>query len=97
MIEKTLKETSTYQANIVIFDLTAMNKMNHHIITLLEEITQTISLIGATPIIVGVSPELSLHLVKKGVEIQRHKYFATLKHAVHYALALEGMHLVSQS
>lgn len=96
LLEKTLKGATTYQASIVIFDVTAMNKMDYKMVSLLKNIAQTITIIGATPIIVGVSPELSMQLVSSGIELHRYKCFATLKHAIHFAIALEGMQLIKK-
>ncbi|MBS4209246.1 STAS domain-containing protein [Bacillus sp. FJAT-50079] len=93
LIDKTLQDAMIYQANIVIFDVTGMKKLDDHAISSLEKVTKTVSLIGATPIIVGISPNVSMQLISSGVYLTDLKCFATLKHAVHYALALEGMQI----
>ncbi|MEK3890183.1 STAS domain-containing protein [Bacillus sp. FSL K6-3431] len=96
LIEKTLQGAIDYQSNIIIFDVTGMNEMDNNFISLLENVTQAVALVGATPIIVGISPDLSMQLVSSGVYLQELKCFATLKHAVHYALALEGMQITAK-
>ena len=84
LIEKTLQGVMQYRATIIIFDVTGMNELDGHVLSLLENVTQAVSLVGATPVIVGITPELSIHLVKRGVYLRDLKCFATLKHAVHY-------------
>ncbi|CAM3909681.1 STAS domain-containing protein [Lederbergia lenta] len=93
LIEKTLQGAIDYQANIIIFDVTGMNELDNYAISLLGNIIQAVSLVGATPIIVGISPDLSMQLISSGVYLRELKCFATLKHAVHYGLALEGMQI----
>ena len=96
LIEKTLQGVMQYRATIIIFDVTGMNELDGHVLSLLENVTQAVSLVGATPVIVGITPELSIHLVKRGVYLRDLKCFATLKHAVHYGLALEGLQITSK-
>ncbi|MBS4179288.1 STAS domain-containing protein [Lederbergia citrea] len=96
LIEKTLHAVTENQSHIIIFDVTGMKEMDNYVISLLENVTQAVSLVGAVPIIVGITPNLSMQLVSKGIYLNEFKCFATLKHAVHYALALEGMQIISK-
>ncbi|HEY4553404.1 MAG TPA: STAS domain-containing protein [Bacillaceae bacterium] len=96
LIEKTLQGVIEYRSNIIIFDVTAMKEMDEYAIRLLENVTQAVSLVGATPILVGITADLSIQLVNNGIYLNDLKCFATLKHAVHYGLSLEGLQIASQ-
>lgn len=94
LIEKTLQGIVFYKASVLIFDVTGMKEMDDYAVALLENVTQASMLVGCTPIIVGVSPDLSMQLTKKGVYLRNLQCFATLKHAVLYALSLEGLQVL---
>ncbi|OLN23676.1 hypothetical protein BTO30_03670 [Domibacillus antri] len=93
LIEKTLQAIVDHKANMLILDVTGIKAMNTLILSTLEKVTQSIQLIGAVPIVAGISPELGMEMASKGIYLKDLKCFATLKHAVHYAIALDGMHI----
>ncbi|OMP68069.1 STAS domain-containing protein [Domibacillus epiphyticus] len=92
-IEKALQAIVDHKANMLILDVTGIKEMNTLVLSTLEKVTQSIQLIGAVPIVAGISPELGMEMASKGIYLKDLKCFATLKHAVHYAIALEGMHI----
>nr|WP_239587152.1 STAS domain-containing protein [Bacillus ectoiniformans] len=95
LLETALQGIVDQKANILILDVTGINAMDDFVIGLIEKVTQAITLIGAVPIVVGISAELSLQLTEKSIYLNELKCFATLKHGVHYALAIEGLQLTS--
>lgn len=93
-IEKALYAIVDYKAHMLILDVTGIYEMNSLLLSMIEKIIQSVRLIGAVPILAGISPELSMEMTEKGLYLKDVKCFSTLKHAVHYAIALDGMHLV---
>ncbi|MEM1503483.1 STAS domain-containing protein [Domibacillus sp. 8LH] len=94
--EKALKAIVEHKANMLILDVTGIKAMNNLILSTLEKVTQSVQLIGAVPIVAGISPELGMEMASKGIYLNDLKCFATLKHAIHYAIALEGMQIVKK-
>lgn len=96
LIEKVLQSIVDHKAKILILDVTGVNAMDSLILSTLEKLTQSIQLIGAVPMVAGISPELGMEMASKGIYLKELKCFATLKHAIHYANALEGMHIIKK-
>ncbi|OXS78005.1 STAS domain-containing protein [Domibacillus enclensis] len=94
--EKALQAIVENKATMLILDVTGIKAMNNLIVSMLEKVTQSVQLIGAVPIVAGISPELGLEMTKKGINLTDLKCFATLKHAVHYAVACEGMQIIEK-
>lgn len=94
--EKALQAIVEQKASMLILDVTGIKAMNNLILSTLEKVTQSVQLIGAVPIVAGISPELGMEMAAKGIYLNDLKCFATLKHAIHYAIALEGMQIVKK-
>lgn len=94
--EKALQSIVEYKASMLILDVTGVKQMNSLIVGMLEKVTQSVQLIGAVPIVAGISPQLGMEMSEKGIYLKELKCFATLKHAVHYAIALDGMQLIKK-
>ncbi|MCP3762235.1 STAS domain-containing protein [Domibacillus sp. A3M-37] len=94
--EKALQAIVEHKASMLILDVTGIKAMNNLILSTLEKVTQSVQLIGAVPIIAGISPELGMEMASKGIYLNNLKCFATLKHAIHYAIALEGIQIVKK-
>ncbi|WP_050181838.1 STAS domain-containing protein [Domibacillus robiginosus] len=94
--EKALQAIVEHKAGMLILDVTGIRAMDNLILSTLEKVTQSVQLIGAVPIVAGISPELGMEMASKGIYLNDLKCFATLKHAIHYAIALEGMQIVKK-
>lgn len=94
--ETALQAIVEHKASMLILDVTGIKAMDSLILRTLEKVTQSIQLIGAVPIIAGISPKLVMEMNSKGIYLKDLKCFATLKHAVHYAIALDGIQIVKR-
>ncbi|WP_046174716.1 STAS domain-containing protein [Domibacillus indicus] len=94
--EKALQAIVEHKASMLILDVTGIQAMDNLILSTIEKVTQSVQLIGAVPLVAGISPELGMEMASKGIYLNDVKYFATLKHAVHYAIALDGMQIVKR-
>lgn len=96
LIEKVLQAIMDHRAKMLILDVTGIKALDNLILSTLEKLTQSIQLIGAVPIVAGISPELAMEMASKDIYLKGLKCFTTLKHAVHYANALDGMHIIKK-
>ncbi|MRX72066.1 STAS domain-containing protein [Bacillus lacus] len=95
LLEKTVNQLPRYKAKFLILDLTGLTDgMNDYALSLLEQLVSATRLLGTKTIMVGVSPDLSMNMAQTDSVLKRTKFFANLKHGIHYALEQEGMGIV---
>ncbi|WP_186580643.1 STAS domain-containing protein [Aquibacillus kalidii] len=91
LIDKTLHNLPSYQANYLILDFTGLDaKFSEQTFTLIEKLGASASLIGVRTVLVGISAQISVHIAKLGISMSAFDCFQTLQHGIHYALADMG-------
>ncbi len=91
LLQRTLLEQiAQQQAHITILDLTGLSNADTIVAHALVELVQGASLLGAQPVIVGVSPKLAAALVTEGLDSRRVRTMADLQAAVLYALGQQN-------
>jgi rsbT co-antagonist protein RsbR len=90
-IQETLLHTiSAQHARVVILDVTGLTSVDTAIVQALLETIQSILLLGARPIIVGIAPEMASALVQLGAPLDDLHTMADLKAAVASVLRQNG-------
>ncbi len=91
-IQETLLETITAQhARVVILDVTGLTSVDTAIVQALLQTIQSIMLLGARPIVVGIAPDMASALVQLGAPLDDLHTMADLKAAVASILNQNGM------
>jgi rsbT co-antagonist protein RsbR len=91
-IQETLLETIARQhARVVILDVTGLTSVDTAIVQALLQTIQSIMLLGARPIIVGIAPDMASALVQLGAPLDDLHTMADLKAAVASILNQNGM------
>ena len=95
LVEKTLNNLPSYQANYLILDLTGLEQnICESTTSFIEKICLASKLIGTDVILVGLSSELSMSISKSNVDFSKFYFFQTLQHGIHYALSKMGRKIV---
>ena len=88
VIEDLLSGIEQRQARVVILDITGLAVVDTAVAQALIEAAQAARLLGAQPILVGISPEVAETLVHLGVELSAFRTAATLQEGLKIALGL---------
>ncbi|SFE56063.1 STAS domain-containing protein [Alteribacillus iranensis] len=95
MLDQIMYRIPEYGARYLILDLTGIDEnIDEFAITLINRLIQATTLLGIKPILVGISPKLSMQLAHSDFDLERVDCFANLKHGVHFALAQEGKQIM---
>ncbi len=96
LLDSTLSNMPKLKPKYIILDLTGLNEsVNYTFSSLVNKLTLAVSLMGAETILVGISAELSMELIKSQTEeVNDLQCFSTLRHAILYALSQEGKQLI---
>ncbi|WP_047152115.1 STAS domain-containing protein [Aneurinibacillus tyrosinisolvens] len=97
LMEKALFGVTEHQAKYLILDLTGLKGVDEYTIALLHKLVQSTALVGATCILVGISPELSVEIVNSNFSINEIICFSTLQHGIYYALAQDNLQILKKS
>lgn len=95
LLEKTLQNLPTHRAECAVLDFTGINSnFTEQTASLIERIGASASLRGTETILVGLSPKVSMSVIKSGIDLSTFNCFQTLEHGIHYALAQKGKRIV---
>lgn len=86
---KALEEAKQYQAKFTILGITALTEWDDYYIHMLDQLTDTVRLVGTSAILVGISPSLGVQLVHSIFVLEGLACFSALKHGIHYTLSME--------
>jgi anti-anti-sigma regulatory factor/HAMP domain-containing protein len=88
--QELLRAVETLQATTVILDLTAVALLDPAAAHGFMQVIQSMKLLGAQPIIVGINPELAHNLVQSGSELQSVLTMQNLQAAVQHSIRRIG-------
>ena len=95
LIFNTLSELPKHQAQFLLLDLTGLHKhISEHTAMLIDKLGAAARLLGIETILVGVSPELAMVIVKSENNLQKFECLQSLQHGVYYALGKSGRQIV---
>lgn len=97
LLQKALYGLKEYQAEYLLLDLTGLTQVSEETIDLLHKLVRSVSLLGGTCILVGVSPAVSTHIVEAHYDTKGIISFSTLRHGIYYALAQENLQILKKS
>ncbi|WP_071459662.1 STAS domain-containing protein [Bacillus massilinigeriensis] len=97
LTEKILDGIMKYKASYLLLDVTAINEIDEFTVSVLQNVTCAVRLLGASTFLVGVSPELSMQMVNNSFSFTEIKSFTTLQHGLMYTLAIEGLAIKSDA
>lgn len=90
MMEQLLERVVTLQARIVIVDITGVPTVDTAVAQHLIRTTKASRLVGATTVLVGISPQVAQTLVRLGVVLDNVDTFIDLRSGLEHALASLG-------
>jgi rsbT co-antagonist protein RsbR len=90
MMEQLLERVVALQARLVIVDITGVPTVDTAVAQHLIRTTKASRLVGATTILVGISPQVAQTLVRLGVVLDNVDTFIDLRSGLEYALASLG-------
>jgi rsbT co-antagonist protein RsbR len=91
ILEATLEQIVTTQAEILIVDVTGVPFMDTSIANHILQMARAVTLLGATCILVGIGPEVAQTLVQLGVDLSSIVTKANLQDGIVYALDQLGL------
>ncbi|WP_066174596.1 STAS domain-containing protein [Bacillus marinisedimentorum] len=96
LLDRTLTNLPKVKPKYIILDLTGLDEaINYTFGSLVNKLSLAVSLMGTETILVGISPELSMEMIRSQTEeVNDLQCFSTLKHAILYALSQEGKQLI---
>ncbi|WP_078381617.1 STAS domain-containing protein [Sutcliffiella halmapala] len=69
LIEETLQKSKNLSINKLIIDFSGVYKLDESVVHTLDLLIRSLKLIGITPVITGLRPELSLQFISTGVSL----------------------------
>ncbi|MFP7168652.1 STAS domain-containing protein [Terribacillus sp. 7520-G] len=95
LLFKTLENLPAHKARYMLLDLTGLDKdVSQYTANLISKVGSAASMIGTKTLLVGISPELSLHISNSGISLASFDCFQTLQHGIHYALGQMGKQII---
>ncbi|ERI05194.1 STAS domain-containing protein [Aneurinibacillus aneurinilyticus] len=94
LIIRTLEIAKQYQAKFMVLGVAVLTEWNDYYIHMLDRLTNAVRLIGASVILVGISPSLGVQLVHFAFDPEGIACFSTLKHGIYYWLLMEGFSII---
>ncbi|SCC12996.1 Anti-anti-sigma regulatory factor (antagonist of anti-sigma factor) [Fictibacillus enclensis] len=95
LLEKTIHELPNYDPDFLILDVTGLDEeISELTVSLFHQLIAATSLLGIKTIMVGISPGLSMKMTQSNYQTAEIKYFANLKHGIHYALGEKGKRII---
>jgi anti-anti-sigma regulatory factor/HAMP domain-containing protein len=85
IMETLLHGVAKQGATVTILDITGIASVDTHVVELLLQATQAIELLGATPMLAGISAEMAQHLVAQGTNLGRVRTYRDLRAAIEAA------------
>ncbi|MDN4525910.1 STAS domain-containing protein [Fictibacillus fluitans] len=96
LIEKALYELMRQKARFMLIDMTGLKNVDDHILEGIIQVIQAIKLLGADGYLVGISPDVTLQIVKSAINLDDTKSFSSLQKGVEYAVKQNGYELVKK-
>lgn len=84
--EELLERVNTIQATYVIFDMSGIVLVDDAVAQHIIDLSRSVRLLGANPIMVGINPMIAETMVHTGLELQEFIIHTDLQHAVAYVL-----------
>jgi PAS domain S-box-containing protein len=95
IMESLLNGIESYDAEVVIVDVTGVPLMDTGVANHLLQMTDAASLVGARVILVGITPRVAQTIIELGVDLSAITTRSNLQGGVEYALRLQGQHITS--
>jgi rsbT co-antagonist protein RsbR len=95
IMESLLNGIESYDASVVIIDVTGVPLMDTGVANHLLQMTDAASLVGARTILVGITPRVAQTIIELGVDLSSITTRSNLQGGVEYALRLQGQHITS--
>lgn len=89
--EQVLEAVERERAATIVLDITGVITVDTQTAQLLLRTAQAVRLLGAEPLLVGISPEVAQTMISLGVELRGLHTFADLRAGLAYALARQGL------
>jgi anti-anti-sigma factor len=86
-----LNSISQHQADSVIIDITGVSVVDTSVAQHLLYATRAMKLLGTTPILVGISPEIAQTITQLGIEISELPTLSNLQAGITFALGKRGL------
>lgn len=94
--ERLLEAIVTYQADIVILDITGVPVVDTSVASALLQTAQAIRLLGSQVVLVGVTAEVAQTVVHLGVDMSQITTLANLRAGIIWAFAQQGLAVTAQ-
>ncbi|HEX6287785.1 MAG TPA: STAS domain-containing protein [Herpetosiphonaceae bacterium] len=91
IMEHLLESITTYQASVVMLDVTGVPVIDTSVASYLLQTAQAVRLLGSQVILVGIRPEIAQTMVQLGIDLSDMVARANLQSGLEYALAGRGM------
>lgn len=91
IVEAVLEQIVTHQADVCIVDITGVAVVDTSVANHILHLTQAVRLLGATIVLVGISPEIAQTLVQLGVDLSNISIKANLQAGIADALQRCGL------
>jgi anti-anti-sigma regulatory factor len=85
IMETLLQGVAQQHATVTILDITGIASVDAQVMDLLIQATQAIELLGATPMLAGISATMAQHLVAQGTDLRRVRTYRDLQTAIEAA------------
>ena len=95
IMESLLNGIDSYNAEVVIVDVTGVPLMDTGVANHLLQMTNAASLVGARTILVGITPRVAQTIIELGVDLSSITTRSNLQGGVEHALRLQGQHITS--
>lgn len=79
LIEETLQKSKNLSINKLIIDFSGVYKLDESVLHTVDLLIQSLKLIGITPVITGLRPELSLQFISTGVSLTNIQVTGTIE------------------
>jgi rsbT co-antagonist protein RsbR len=96
-MEGLLTAISTYQAQVVVFDITGVPIVDTQVASYIIRATQAARLLGTQVILTGIRPEIAQTIVGLGIDTSQILTLASLDAGLRYALRLRGLQITRQN
>jgi anti-anti-sigma regulatory factor len=97
IMEGLLTAISTYQAQVVVFDITGVPIVDTQVASYIIRATQAARLLGTQVILTGIRPEIAQTIVGLGIDTSQILTLASLDAGLRYALRLRGLQITRQN
>jgi PAS domain S-box-containing protein len=97
IMESLLAGIESYDAQVVIIDVTGVPLMDTGVANHLMQMTDAASLVGAETVLVGITPQVAQTIVELGVDLSGITTRSNLQGGVEYALRLQGQRIAPAS